>query len=148
MTSLTLDFPTHTPNNMRPFAVVVEDDPAIRQLIARALAQLNVQTQGFGSGEAALAWIEVNRPPDLVSLDLVLPWMCGVRVCESLRTCSRTRHVPIIVLTGRTDIQDEAAAIEAGADAFIEKPFRIRTYLDEVRRLIQPQPEEHALAAF
>lgn len=147
MTSSTAVFQPHN-LNARPLAVIVEDDPSIRQLIARALLQLNVQAQGFGSGEAALAWIEVNRAPDLVSLDLVLPWMCGLRVCESLRSYSRTRHVPIIVMTGRTDIQDEAAAIEAGADAFIEKPFRVRTYLDEVRRLLQPQPEQHALAAF
>jgi len=131
--------------------VVVEDDPALRQMIMRALATINIDAKGFGSGEDALAFIEMNPAPDLVHCDLVLPWMCGLRVCEALRYSAHTAHVPIIVVTGRTEMQDEAAALEAGADAFVEKPFKVRDYLDEVRRLLRPSPsaavEQHAHAA-
>src|SRR5207249_536545 len=92
---------------------------------------------GFGSGEAALAWLELNSAPDIVSLDLVLPWMCGLRVCEAIRANAKTRTTPIVIVTGRTDVQDEAAAIEAGADGFIEKPFRLRDYVATMRRLLE-----------
>ena len=107
----------------------------MRELIVRALGELELGAVSFGSGEAALAWTEAHPAPDLVSLDLVLPWMCGLRVCDALRTSERTQHVPIIVVTGRTEMQDEAAALEVGADAFLEKPFRMRDFLAEVRRL-------------
>ena len=117
-------------------ALVVEDDPSTRQLIMRALSQIHCVAHGFGNGEAALAWVEMNPAPDIVSLDLVLPWIGGIRVCESLRRNEKTKHVPIVVLTGRTEVQDEAAALEAGADAFIEKPFRLKNYLDEIKRLM------------
>jgi DNA-binding response OmpR family regulator len=138
----------NTSSRSRPLAIVVEDDPGLRQMIMRALATIDVEAKGFGSGEEALAFIEMNPAPDLVHLDLVLPWMCGLRVCEALRYSAHTAHVPIMIVTGRTEMQDEAAALEAGADAFLEKPFKLREYLDEVRRLIgrpwvkpQPQPQ-------
>ena len=117
-------------------ALVVEDDPSTRQLIMRALSQIQCVAHGFANGESALAWVEMNPAPDIVSLDLCLPLMGGIRVCESLRRNPKTRLVPIVILTGRTEVQDEAAAIEAGADAFIEKPFRLKTYTDEVKRLL------------
>ena len=120
-------------------------------MIMRALATINVDAKGFGAGEEALAFIEMSAlPPDLVHLDLVLPWMCGLRVCEALRYSALTAHVPIMIVTGRTEMQDEAAALEAGADAFLEKPFKVRDYLDEVRRLIGPTPAvdtTHGVAA-
>src|SRR6476646_3264152 len=97
-------------------ALVVEDDPSTRQLIMRALSQIHCVAHGFANGESALAWVEMNPPPDIISLDLVLPLMGGIRVCESLRRNPKTKLVPIVILTGRTDVQDEAAAIEAGAD--------------------------------
>jgi DNA-binding response OmpR family regulator len=123
-------------------ALVVEDDPSTRELLMRALVQLGCVAHGFGNSESALEWLESNRAPDIVSLDLGLPHACGLRVCEALRKNPRTRHVPVVVVTGRTDVQDEAAAIEAGADAFIEKPFRLREYQEAVRRLLDGQAIE------
>lgn len=127
-------------------ALVVEDDPSTRELLMRALVQLDCVAHGFGNGESALEWLESNRAPDIVSLDLVLPQCCGLRVCEALRKNPRTKNVPVVVVTGRTDVQDEASAIEAGADAFIEKPFRLREYQDAVRRLLDGQAIELVMA--
>ncbi len=131
----------------RFIALVVEDEPSVRDLIIEALAHVGVLGHGVGSGEAAVAWLDAHRAPDLVSLDLVLPWMGGLRVCEHLRGHVRTAHVPIVVLTGRTEMQDEAAALEAGADAFVEKPFKIRDYLEQVRCLLPPGPALEVPAA-
>ena len=147
MTPFSGSYPSFEPVHPTRLAVVVEDEPSLRQMLMRSLQQIGCATQGFSSGETAIAWLEKNRAPDIVSLDLVLPWMCGLRVCEWVRTNPRTRRVPIMIVTGRTDVPDAAAAIEAGADVFLEKPFKMRTYLDEVRRLLSQSSVEHQLAA-
>jgi DNA-binding response OmpR family regulator len=118
-------------------ALVIEDDPATRQLLIHALRPLGVHGIGFASGEAALAWTELNQTPDLITVDISLPAMCGIRVCEWLRTLPRMRDVPIIVITGRCDVQDIAAALDVGA-AYLAKPFRLRELGDIVAPLLRP----------
>jgi DNA-binding response OmpR family regulator len=117
--------------------VVVEDDVTLRKLVMRSLEKLGFAVTGFDAGEPALEHMEKGDVPALVCLDLALPAMSGFRVCESIRSSGKTRSVPVIILTARTTVQDHTFALEVGADAFLEKPFKLKDFEDEVRRLVK-----------
>lgn len=117
-------------------ALVIEDDPSTRQLLIHALRPFGVRAIGFASGEAALAWTELNQRPDLVTVDIALPAMCGIRVCEWLRAMPSMRDVAIIVITARCDVQDIASALEVGA-SYLAKPFRLRDLTSVVTPLLR-----------
>lgn len=118
----------------RPLVLVVDGHPADRHGLMRALAPLDVAPLGFGSAEEALTWLDANRPPALLVVDLVLPRMSGAHLAEILRASPRLAGVPIIATSARTEIDDESRALEVGADAFLEKPI----HLDELRAATVP----------
>lgn len=117
--------------------VVVEDDVNLRKMLMRHLEKLGFAVLGFDAGEAALEHLEKSDAPCLVCLDLALPAMSGFRVCEAIRSLPKTRSVPVIILTARTTVQDHTFALEVGADAFLEKPFKLKDLEDEVKRLVK-----------
>ncbi len=133
---------SHSPDVSTPTrrhtALVVEDDPATQRLIAHTLRGAGLSPVGVGSGEAALAWLEMNPPPALMSVDLMLPHMSGLRLCDAVRTRHETASLPIVIITARSGVQDEAAALEVGA-AFLGKPFRVRELIDLVTGLLAPR---------
>src|SRR5688572_33339317 len=106
-------------------------------MIAKHLEKAGYAVLGFDAGEAALDHMEKNAAPALVCLDLALPAMSGFRVCEAIRSLPKTRGVPVIILTARTTVQDHTFALEVGADAFLEKPFKLKDLEDEVARLLK-----------
>jgi two-component system phosphate regulon response regulator PhoB len=116
--------------------LVVEDDHTLRKLISRHLEKLGHTVVESGGGEAALEWLEKNAPPQLICLDLALPAMSGFRVCEQIRSNAGTREVPVLVITARTTVQDHTFALEMGADAFLEKPFKLKDFENEVKALL------------
>ncbi|MGA8053488.1 MAG: response regulator [Burkholderiales bacterium] len=112
-----------------PFALIVEDDPQIRRFLRTALASEGVEVSEVGVGERALVEAAM-RKPDLLILDLGLPDMDGVEVVRRLREWS---DVPVIVLTARTREADKIAALDAGADDYLTKPFGVGELLARVR---------------
>lgn len=117
--------------------LVVEDDATLRKLIVRHLQKLGHVVHEAGDGEAALKWLDANPPPSLICLDLALPAMSGFRVCEQIRSSTATREVPVLVITARTTVQDHTFALEMGADAFLEKPFKLKDFENEVKALLK-----------
>lgn len=117
--------------------LVVEDDPSLRRLLCRHLEKMGYAVKDVDNGEAALKWLEDHEPPGLVCLDLALPAMSGFRVCEQIRAESRTKSIPVLVITARTSVQDHTFALEVGADAFLEKPFKLKEFEDEVKALLR-----------
>ena len=120
--------------------VVVEDDPTLRKMLTKQLERMGHEVLAFEHGEAILSWIEEHGatiPIDLVCLDLALPAMSGYRVCEHIRQTPCTRDVPVFVISARTTVQDHTFALEVGADAFLEKPFKLKEFESEVLRLLQ-----------
>ena len=115
--------------------LVVEDDETLRGLIVERLQRSGHHVESVGDGESALAFV-AREPVDLVCLDLSLPLMTGFRVCEALRQSDRARGVAILVVSARTTIQDHTFALEMGADAFLEKPFKRKALEREVARLL------------
>jgi DNA-binding response OmpR family regulator len=102
--------------------LVVEDDPDIAQLIAHYLQKAGHTTECLTSGSAVVPHARAAAP-DLVLLDLMLPGMDGLMVCQALRTQRETAGIPIIMLTARGEEGDRIAGLELGADDYVTKPF-------------------------
>ncbi|MDP9375235.1 MAG: response regulator transcription factor [Chloroflexota bacterium] len=113
--------------------LVVDDAPQIRRLLAKGLAGAGYDVAAVASGEAALAAF-VERPADLVILDLAMPGMGGLEACRRLRECSA---VPIIVLSVREREEDKIAALDLGADDYLTKPFGIGELLARIRAALR-----------
>src|SRR4051794_9152939 len=102
--------------------LIVEDDADINATLQEALRIAGYDVGGALTGEDAFAEVQ-RRCPDLVLLDQMLPDIDGVEVCRRLRAAPRTKRVPIIFLTARTDEQARVRGLSAGADDYVIKPF-------------------------
>jgi len=102
--------------------LIVEDDKDIADLIAHYLRKAGHAIDAVASGTAALAKIKASRPA-LVLLDLMLPGMDGLLVCQALRKDPDTAAIPIIMLTARAEEAERIAGLELGADDYVTKPF-------------------------
>ena len=121
---------------MKPLVLVVEDEAALQQLLAYNLERAGFEVeQAFDSDEAQTLIAE--RPPDLVLLDWMLPWMSGLELCRQLRRKSETANLPIIMLTARTEEPDRLRGLDTGADDYITKPFSIDELIARVRAVLR-----------
>jgi cyclic di-GMP phosphodiesterase len=120
----------------RPLVLVVEDDLANRTLLERLLAREGYRTQSAGDGESALL-AAGEHSPDLILLDIGLPRLDGYEVTRRLRSHVRTLTVPIILLTGRSGLEDVVEGLDAGADDFLSKPFRQPELLARIRSALR-----------
>lgn len=121
--------------------LIVEDEPAIRELLA-----LNLRHAGFEplqAADAASARRQIDAAlPDLVLLDWMLPDQSGVDLARALRADSRTREMPIIMLTARSAESDKLGGFDAGADDYVTKPFSPRELVARVRALLRRRAPE------
>jgi two-component system, OmpR family, alkaline phosphatase synthesis response regulator PhoP len=114
--------------------LVVEDDPAVRDVVEHALSREGMETSTAPSGEDALERLGGAETFDLVVLDVMLPGLDGVSVCRELRSgSSRNKAVPIIMLTARDDETSVVVGLEVGADDYVTKPFSPRQLVSRVR---------------
>jgi two-component system phosphate regulon response regulator PhoB len=105
--------------------LVVEDEPAIQELIGSTLRRNGHEVRTAASGEEA--WREIGHVlPDLVLLDWMLPDAAGPSIARRMRSDARLREVPIIMLTARASDDDKVAGLQSGADDYITKPFSPR----------------------
>ena len=107
----------------RPRVAVIEDDAAVRRVLSRILDDAGYAVMAMPDGDSGLRAV-IQQQPDMVILDLTLPRMDGLEICRRLRADSRTVALPIIVLTAHTSTSDMVAALDAGADDFVTKPFQ------------------------
>ena len=129
--------------------LIVEDEPAIQELLA-----FNVTQCGFlaiQALDAASAMEHINRAlPDLILLDWMLPGITGVELARRLRADQRTRDIPIIMLTARSDERDKVLGLESGADDYMTKPFSPRELMARIRAVLRrrtPQISEETVSA-
>jgi DNA-binding response OmpR family regulator len=118
---------------MSEHILVIEDDPAIADLLRRGLIYEGYSIEVAVDGEAGLAAAR-DRPPDLVLLDLMLPGIDGLTVCRRLRLAS---DVPILILTAKDAVPERVAGLDAGADDYLVKPFSFDELLARVRALLR-----------
>jgi two-component system phosphate regulon response regulator PhoB len=116
--------------------LVVEDEPAIQELIAYNLKQAGHQPLRADNAEQALNLV-ANALPDLVLLDWMLPGMSGIDLARRLRNDKRTKTVPIIMLTARTEEKDKLHGLDTGADDYITKPFSPRELNARIKAVLR-----------
>ena len=112
-----------------PLILVVDDEPQILRALKTILSSSRFRVLSATTGEQALA-LAAAEQPDVIILDLTLPDMDGIYVCEQIREWTRT---PIIVLSVRDSESDKVAALDKGADDYLTKPFNIQELLARIR---------------
>jgi len=116
--------------------LVAEDDRDIAELISHYLKKAGWSAHVAAAGDQALAYIR-NHPVDVVILDLMLPGMSGLDVCQALRADRATASVPVIMLTARTEEADRVRGLELGADDYVAKPFSPNELVARIRALVR-----------
>lgn len=123
----------------QPHVLVVEDEPAQREVLA-----YNLEAEGFDvakaeTGDDALMMVDETQP-DVIILDWMLPGVSGIEICRRLKSNIGTRKIPVIMLTARSEEADRVRGLETGADDYVIKPYsvielmaRVRTQLRRVR---------------
>ena len=120
----------------RPYALIVEDEPALVELIRYNLIKEGYEVSVAGDGEEALLLIE-ERQPDIVLLDWMLPKLAGIEVARRLRSKSTTRNLPIIMLTARAEESDRIRGLDIGADDYMTKPFSMSELTARIRAVMR-----------
>ena len=121
---------------MQKRILIVEDEPAIRDMVAYALRKGEFEPVTAGDGREAQAAI-AERVPDLILLDWMLPGSSGLELARRWRRESLTREVPIIMLTARGEENDRVGGLEAGVDDYVVKPFSARELLARIRAVMR-----------
>ena len=116
--------------------LVVEDEEDILELVSFNLKKEGYQVKGVTSGEEALHEVR-KKIPSLIILDLMLPGVNGFDVCKSLKGDPKTKAVPIVMLTARSEEADIVIGLELGADDYLTKPFSPRELIARVRAILR-----------
>ena len=111
--------------------LVVDDEPAVRESLERALVAEGYRVLLAKDGREALAAVATDRP-DVVLLDVLMPALDGLEACRRLRAAAN--HVPVLMLTARDDVGDRVAGLDAGADDYLVKPFALDELFARIRR--------------
>ncbi|WP_299658382.1 phosphate regulon transcriptional regulator PhoB [uncultured Tateyamaria sp.] len=116
----------------QPRVLVVEDEPAQREVLA-----YNLEAEGFAvsraqNGDEALLLVDEDRP-DIIVLDWMMPHLSGIEVCRRLKIKPETRNIPVIMLSARSEEVDKVRGLETGADDYVVKPYSVIELMARVR---------------
>ena len=115
-----------------PTVLVVEDEPAQREVLAYNLEAEGFEVARAGNGEEALMLVK-EAPPDVIVLDWMLPNVSGIEVCRQLKSRPETKALPIIMLSARAEEMDRVRGLETGADDYVVKPYSVVELMARVR---------------
>jgi two-component system phosphate regulon response regulator PhoB len=132
------------PIKSTPRVLIVEDEPAIAELISINLRHNGLSPLWVENGELAQREIDTVLP-DLILLDWMLPGESGVTLARKWRSDPRTKSVPIIMLTAKVDENDKVKGLDAGADDYITKPFSVSEMLARIRAVLRRRAPEQAV---
>jgi two-component system, OmpR family, response regulator MprA len=122
-----------------PQVLVVDDDPQLREALTRALELDDYRVTTASNGVKALEAVTEQRP-DVMVLDVMMPYVGGLDVCRTLR--GRKDKLPILVLTARDEVGDRVAGLDAGADDYLTKPFALEELRARLRALLRRTAED------
>ena len=125
---------------MRGVALIVEDDPHLQKAMSVHLAAMDFEVRVAPHYEAAVGHLTTAGEPSIVCVDIELPTASGYEVCEYIRGPLGLRRVPILVTSDSGFPEDMASAEEAGANAFLKKPFSMREFGTFVEALLAEAP--------
>ena len=123
--------------------LLVDDDPAIREMLQPALRGAGFTVREAGSATEARRSIEA-APPDLILLDWMLPGQSGYEFARALFMDTSQPAIPVIMLTARGQVEDKVAALEAGADDYVSKPFSISELLARIHAVLRRSSRDTA----
>ncbi|HAM35289.1 MAG TPA: DNA-binding response regulator [Elusimicrobia bacterium] len=132
---------------MPPRILLIEDDPAFRKAVAGILKLNGFDSSEAGSGKAGVCLARAEKP-ELVILDLVMPGLGGLEVCQRLKQDPETASIPILILTGNDREGQDVACLDMGADDYLTKPVKAERLLAYCRALLRrsrpetPQPQD------
>ena len=115
--------------------LIVDDDPDMASVLGQLLESSGYKVSAVMDGEAALQFLEKSFP-DLVVADVMLPKMDGWKLCKKIKEDERTRAIPVLIVTGKSEEMDEIMSYESGADGFIRKPFKNDEFVAAVENLL------------
>lgn len=116
----------------QPSVLVVEDEPAQREVLAYNLEAEGYSVRSAENGEEALLLVDEHLP-DIIILDWMMPNLSGIEVCRRLKTRPETRAIPIIMLSARSEEVDRVRGLETGADDYVVKPYSVVEMMARVR---------------
>jgi Response regulators consisting of a CheY-like receiver domain and a winged-helix DNA-binding domain len=140
-------------NDVKKSILVVEDDESIMEVVKYNLEREGYEVECRSDGREGLA-AALERPPDLLVLDLMLPGIDGVEICRQLRQSPRMRTKPILMLTAKSEELDQVVGFTVGADDYVTKPFSVKVLMQRIKVLLSrkgtdsdatPQLERHGM---
>ena len=118
--------------------LVVDDDPVTVELLTELFEYEGYVVSTAFDGFEALAKIKSEKP-DIISLNVRMPGIDGFEVCRRIRADPASAHIPVVMLTGQCDVASRVRGLEAGADDYLTKPFRIIELTSRIRALLRQQ---------
>ncbi|MFN3198875.1 MAG: winged helix-turn-helix domain-containing protein [Bradymonadia bacterium] len=122
---------------MSALILIIEDEPDLASTLEYNLQREGYDTFHAPTGAAGLARLNIDPLPELVLLDLMLPDLAGTEVCRQIRQEERTRGVPVIMLTAKSEEIDRVVGFEVGADDYVTKPFSVRELLLRIQAVLR-----------
>lgn len=127
----------------------VEDDKSIRELVVYTLNATGMNARGFGDGKSFMEAVATEMP-ELVLLDIMLPGEDGLDILRKLKESSKTKHIPVIMVTAKGNEYDKVIGLDAGADDYVAKPFGMMELVSRIKAVLRrtrhdQQAEEYIL---
>ncbi len=119
-----------------PLVLLVEDELAQRELLSYNIKSEGYRLEVAEDGDEALLLV-AEEQPDLIILDWMLPNVSGIEVCRRLKVKDTTKHIPIIMLTARSEEADRVRGLETGADDYVVKPYSVSELMARVRNILR-----------
>lgn len=114
----------------------VEDDKSIRELVVYTLNATGMKACGFGDGKSFMEAL-ANETPELVLLDIMLPGEDGLHILKRLKESSKTKHIPVIMVTAKGNEYDKVLGLDTGADDYVAKPFGMMELVSRIKAVLR-----------
>lgn len=129
---------------------IVEDDSSIRELVAYTLKMAGFETDTFSNGEEFFIALSNSNQPELILLDIMLPGEDGITILKKIRNSSKTRSIPVIMMTAKGTEYDKVLGLDNGADDYITKPFGMLELISRIKAVLRrtsDNPSDYELHA-
>lgn len=123
---------------MKKKILVVDDEPDIQTIVSSRLASMGFEVLCARDGQEGLD-LARKESPDAILLDLMLPKLDGYKVCRMLKFDKAFENIPVIIFSAKGSDEDKKLAEQVGADAYLVKPFDMKTFTQTIQRLLGPQ---------
>lgn len=123
-------------SNPIPYILIVDDEPQIHTVLIKLLKSEGYIVESAYNAEEAFQQIE-KRKPDLVILDVMMPRVSGIDVCNQIKENPETRDILVLMLSARDQQNDRLAGFAQGADDYVSKPFHLRSLVRKVQHMLE-----------